>query len=202
VKTFAVSRATPVARVARSAAAFTLPEVIISAALFVLLVGGVVTSNLFGMRMFQIADARLRAKDGVRKAVGSMAEDIRKCRNTWVGDVTNGTFVACMDNQAQMGSALLVQQTTNTTNCIVYFLEPSDHSFRRTTVSPAVTRILAQTVTNTVIFRAQDCFGNILTNSQNNRVVHVTLDFFQAQPWLPAPDHGQIELSVTRRKLE
>jgi hypothetical protein len=182
--------------------AFTLPEALISATLFLLLLGGVVGANLFGLRMFQLTETKLKAGDGARKALGLLADEIRKCRTTWVGDVTNGTFVADLDGQGQVGSALLVQPTTNATNFIVYFLNPSDQTFRRTVTATASTFILAQTVTNTGIFRAQDCFGNVLTNSQNNRVIHVTLEQFQPQPWLPTGDYSKLETSVTKRRLE
>jgi hypothetical protein len=181
------------------ARAFTLPETLIATTLFLLLLGGIVGTNLFGMRMFQLTGTKLKAGDDARKALGVMSDEIRKCNNVWVGDVTNGTFVALINGQAQVGSALLIQPTTNATNFIVYFLNPSDQSFRRSVTAAATTTILAQTVTNTAIFSAQDYLGNVLTNSQNNRVLHATIDFFQAQPWLPAPEYNQLETSVTRR---
>jgi Tfp pilus assembly protein PilW len=183
----------------RGQAGFTLPEAIISATLLVLLLGGVVSANLFGLRMFQIAQTKLKADDGARKALGVMADEIRKSNSTWVGNVTNGTFVALVDGEPQSGSALMIQPTTNATNFVIYFLNPGDQTFRRLASASASTTLLAQTVTNATIFSAQDCFGNVLTNSQNNRVIHACLDFVQPQPWLPAPDYSQLETSVTRR---
>jgi hypothetical protein len=53
-----------------------------------------------------------------------------------------------------------------------------------------------------MVFRAQDCLGNILTNNQNNRVIHLDLEFFQAQPQLPTPDYYKLETAVTKRSLE
>ena len=187
---------------ARVIAAFTLPEVLISTTLFVLLLGGVVGANLFGMRMYQLNETKLKAGDGVRKTLGLMTDEIRKCKNVWLGNATNGNFVSLLDAEPQTGSALLIQPTTNATNFVLYFLNPSDQSFRRSVTATGTTTILAQTVTNTTIFRAQDCFGNILTNSQNNRVIHVTLEFFQAQPWLPVGDYSKLETCVTRRRLD
>ena len=188
--------------VSRASAAFTLPEAMISTTLFLLLLGGVVGANLFGMRMFQLAQTKLQAGDGARKALGIMTDEIRKCKNTWVGDVANGTFVAELDGEAQEGNALLIQPTTNATNLIVYFVNPSDQTFRRSVTASAKTTIIAQMVTNTTIFSAQDCFGNVLTNTQNNRVIHATLEFYQKQPWLPVADYSKLETSVTRRRLD
>jgi len=168
----------------------------------VLLLGGVVSANLFGLRSYQLTETKLKAGDGVRKALGVMVDEIRRCRSTWVGEVTNGTFVAGMDGEVQAGSALLIQPTTNATNLIVYFLNPADQSFRRSSIASATTTILAQNVTNTTLFRAQDCFGNVLTNSQDNRVIQATLELFQPQPWLPHGDYLKLETAVTKRRVE
>jgi hypothetical protein len=183
-------------------AAFSLPEALIASTIFLLLLGGVVGANLFGMRMFQLTETKLKAADGARKAMGAMSDEIRKCTASWVGNVTNGTFVALIDGQPQIGSALLIQPNTNATNFVVYFLNPSDQSFRRCALSTAATTVVAQTVTNSAVFCAQDFQGNVLTNTQNNRVIHATLEFFQPQQWLPTADYCKLETSVSRRRVQ
>lgn len=183
-------------------AAFTLPELLITITLFSLVVGGVVCAHLFGLRMSKITEAKLNASSSARQALGKMTDEIRNCARTWVGNVTNGAFVELLDGVPQTGSALLVQPTTNTANFVVYFVNPTDQSFRRTTSVPGTTMIVARAVTNAAIFRAQDFLGNLLTNSQNNRVIHLTLEFYQRQPFLPVPDYYKLETSVTRRALE
>jgi Prokaryotic N-terminal methylation motif len=188
----------PHARVAPNAG-FTLSEILISTTLLSLLVGGVVGANLFGMRMFQLTETKLNASDGARRALGLMSDEIRRCQSVWIGNVTNGVFAGHLDGELQTGSGLMIQPTTNAASFVLYYLNPSDQSFRRTTSVPPTTTILAQTITNTTLFRAQDCLGNVLTNSQNNRVIHCTLEFFQPQPQLPTPDYYKLETSVTRR---
>jgi hypothetical protein len=184
---------------ARAKAGFTLAEALTSATLFVLLLGGLVSANLFGMRMFEIAESKLRAESSVRKALGLLGDEIRKCNSVWVGNVTNGTFVALLDGEPQSGSALLIQQSTNATNFVVYYVNAADQSLRRMASSTATTTLLAEPVTNNVVFSAQDCLGNILTNSQSDRVIHAALDLVQPQPWLPAGEYSKLETSVTRR---
>ena len=184
----------------RANSAFTLPEALISTTLFLLLLGGIVGANLFGMRMFQLTTTKLKTGDGARKALTTLTDEVRKCRGTWVGDITNGSFVGLLDGEPQVGTALLIQPTTNATNFILYFVNASDQSFRRYAGATAQTTILAETVTNRPIFFAQDSFGNILTNTQDNRVIHVKLEFFESQPWLPVGDYAELETSVTRRR--
>src|SRR5690242_19409913 len=160
----------------RAHSAFTLPEVLTSAALFVLLLGGVVTANLFGMRLFQVAQSKLKAQSAIRNTLGLLAREVRQCNAVWADNVTNGTFVGLLDGEPQSGSAMLIQPSTNAALFVLYYVNPVDHSFRRFTSSSATATLLASPVTNAVVFSAQDFLGNILTNTQSDRVIHATLD--------------------------
>ena len=184
-------------------AGFTLPELLVAITLFLLLVAGVLAAQLFGLRMSRLTQSRLDTNRTARQILGRLADEIRTCTCTWVGNVSsNGVFVEDADGLPQAGGALLVQPTTNAADFIVYFVNPADHSFRRTASALGTTAILATSVTNLAVFSAWDFTGNVLTNSQNNRVIHLTLEFFQPQPFLPAPDYYKLETSVTRRALE
>ena len=187
---------------ANQQAAFTLPEMLIAVVLFLLVVGGVIGANLFGLRMFQIVENKLTATSAARKAIGIMTEEIRNCRSTSVGTISNSVFVAHLDGEAQTGSGLMICPTTNSANFVVYFVNAPDQSFRRTTSTPGTTTILARSVTNTVAFRAQDYLGNVLTNNQNNRVIHLHLDLLQPARFGVVADYYKLETSVTRRALE
>src|SRR5437879_3171597 len=160
--------------------AFTLPELIIATAVLVMLVGGLVSANLFGLRMFQITQTKLTASDSVRKAVSRMRDEIRGSKSAFVGTVTNGVFVALGDGVTQAGSGMLISNA-NSSSFTVYFVNQSDQTLRRTTSTAGTTTILAQSVTNSTAFSALDFAGNVLTNSQNNKVFHITFEFYQAK---------------------
>jgi hypothetical protein len=178
---------------------FTLPEAIIAFTLFVLLVGGIVGANLFGMRLFQLTDTKLQASSGARRALGQVADEIRESANIQIGNISNGTFVALLDTEPQKGGALLLRTTTNTAPFICYFLNSIDGTFRRSFNGATSPLILASGITNTEVFQAIDLAGNTLTNAQANHVVRVTLEFYQQQRWLPVPDYFKLETAVTRR---
>jgi hypothetical protein len=116
---------------------------------------------------------------------------------------TNGNFTGLLDGETQQGNALQIYPTTNTDNFTIYFVNLSDQTFRQTqaTSSGTNTLILADSVTNTLAFSAQDLSGNVLTNSQNNRLIHLTLEFYQPELFLTEPDAYKLETSVTRRAL-
>jgi prepilin-type N-terminal cleavage/methylation domain-containing protein len=183
-------------------AGFTLPELMISITVFLLVVGGVVSANLFGLRMFQITENKLSASDAARKAIGQMTDEIRTCNSAWVGNISNGTFVAHLNGEAQTGNGLQICPTTNASNFIIYFINASDQSFRRTTSAAGSTTVLARSVTNAVAFRAQDFSGNVLTNNQNNRVIHFDLEFLQPARYGVVADSYKLETSMTRRALQ
>src|SRR3974390_1500212 len=128
--------------------AFTLAELMVSVTIFILLVAGVVSANLFGLRMFQIEETKLNASDEARKIVGVLMDEIHSCQTFQIGTFTNGTFTGLPLGAPQLGPALIVYPTTNTANYIMYFVNTPDQTFRRATSVPGSMRIAAQSVTN------------------------------------------------------
>lgn len=183
-------------------AAFTLPELLIAMTVFLLLLGGIVFAHLFGLSMFRITETKLNATANVRKLIGTMANEIRTCKSAEIGNVTAGEFVSLLDGEKQQGSGLVIYPGTNTNNFIVYFVDSFDQTFRRTTSTPGSAAILAESITNAMVFRAQDIRGNVLTNNQNNRVIHLNLEFFQSPRYMQLAHYYKLETSVTRRALE
>jgi type II secretory pathway pseudopilin PulG len=179
-----------------------MAEVLVAMTVFLLLIGGVVAAHLFGLSMFRLTETKLSATDDARQVIGKMTDEIRTCKSTWIGNVHNGEFVALLDGETQQGSGLLIYPSTNPANYIIYFVNPTDKTFRRTTSQPGSATVVAESVTNTVVFRARDHLGNVLTNNQNNRVINVNLEFFQAQRYLQSADYYKLETAVTRRALE
>jgi prepilin-type N-terminal cleavage/methylation domain-containing protein len=192
---------------------FTLPEILIALAVFMLLLAGIVAANLFGLRMFQVNETKLSATAWSRKTFGQITDEIQSCYAVSVGNMTtNDQFVGLLNGEAQQGTAIEIQPTTNTANLIHYFVDTADQTFRRTEQSPVGTNalvvaetsalILADSVTNTMIFQAQDFSGNPLTNSQGNQIIHLTLEFYQPERFMLEPDHYRLETSVARRVVQ
>jgi prepilin-type N-terminal cleavage/methylation domain-containing protein len=205
MKTFSVP--TPLTRRARRAPllrrlrAFTLVEMMIAVTIFTVLAGAIMLAHLFGLRMFQLTETKLTAVDGARRAVGKMANEIRTSQKLFIGNIKNGNFEALLDGDQQQGVGLMLYPTSDTNNYIIYFLNPSDSTFRRTTSTPGTASVVAQTITNTILFRAQDPGGNVLTNTGKRCVVHVDLEFQQQKKALRIADHYKLETAVTRRAL-
>ncbi|MEY4917498.1 MAG: hypothetical protein RL616_1411 [Verrucomicrobiota bacterium] len=185
-------------------AGFTLPEILIALTVFMLLLAGVLSANIFGLRMFQVNSTKLNATEWSRNTFGKITEEVHACAAVQVGNLTNGTFAGLLDGETQRGSGLLIYPTTNVANFTIYFVNAADQTFRRTIGLPSGTNtvILADSITNTLAFSAQDFSGNVLTNAANNRVIHVLLEFYQPERFLLDSDYYKLETSVTRRALQ
>jgi len=184
---------------------FTLPEILIALTVFLFVLAGILAANLFGLRMFQVNAAKLNATEWSRHTFGKITDEIRTCNTVSVGNMqTNGTFEGLLPGEVQQGSAIEIQPTTNTATLIYYFVDSLDETFRRTesTTNSVNTIILADSVTNTVVFKAQDFTGQVLTNNQNNQVIHLTLEFYQPQHFMVGPDYYKLETAVTRRAVQ
>jgi prepilin-type N-terminal cleavage/methylation domain-containing protein len=181
---------------------FTLTEILFALAIFGIVVVGILSANLLGLRMMQVNETKLAATEWSRNTFGKLTEEIHSCNAAYIGNMTNGFFTGLLDGEPQQGDSLMIYPTASTTNYVLYFLNPSDQTFRRTTGQTNTAVVLADSVTNNMIFTAEGFSNNVLTTTLNNRVIHVRLDIYQPEHYLSAPDYYQLETSVTRRALQ
>lgn len=192
----------PISRCQRKHAAargFTLPELLIATTIFVMLVGAVITANLFGLRMFQMVQTKINVTTWSRLTMEKLQNEIHACNSAQLGTISNGYFVGLLDGETQQCSGLMIYPGTNTNSFILYFANAADQTLRRTTDQPGSTVILANAVTNALPFSAQDLAGNILTNNLNNHVIHVALEFYQPAYFMQRADYYRFETSVKQR---
>lgn len=185
---------------------FTLPEVVIALTIFIFVLGGIISANIFGIQIFQANQTKLIVTEWSRRTFGRITDEIRSCDSVSILNVdASGNFTWLLPSEKQQGNGLQIYPTSDTNNYTIYFVNSSDNTFRRTAITPgsASTIILADGVTNnTMVFYAQDLSGNVLTNNQNDRVIHLTLDFYQPASYLENAYAYQLETSVTRRSLK
>lgn len=187
---------------------FTLVELMVSMALFTMVIGGVVYGHITGLKMYELTKAKLGANDETRTALGLLSGEVRAAKSLAIGSVSNLTFTAVADGSPQQGSALRIRPTTNTSSHITYHLDTSDNALKRFTDSSTTPVIIAANITNAVIFTSEDYAGNVLSANSNNRVLGVTLQFYQIQYPIVRIGDGQLfdfyqlRTRITRRALE
>jgi len=181
---------------------FTLPELLIALTIFIIVIAGVIFANLFGLKMLQLNATKLNATAWSRITFEKITDEIRASRSLYVGNMSNSVFVGLLDGEVQQGTSLLLYPTTNTTSFILYYLDSTDQSFRRATEQTNSAEILADTVTNNIVFTAQDLWGNVLTNKQNNQMIHLSLEFYQPKRFMEGEDYYKLETTVARRAVQ
>src|ERR1035438_276491 len=113
---------------------FTLPEILIAMTVFLFVVGAILSANLFGLRMFQMTNTKLKVTQWSRLTIEKLTDQIHGCNSLSILNVdTNGNFTGLLDGETQQGNALQIYPTANTNNYIIYFVNLADQTFRRTT---------------------------------------------------------------------
>ncbi|HMP84829.1 MAG TPA: prepilin-type N-terminal cleavage/methylation domain-containing protein [Verrucomicrobiota bacterium] len=193
----------------RRQAGMTLPEIMVTSAVFSIALGGFIAVNLFALRMNELTKVKLGASDDARVAIGKMVSEIRMAGVVRIGDGNETYFQESAPGQAQMGNAVQIYPTKANTNVFIrYFLDDLDSKLKRTLNGSSTTVIIANSITNQVVFRSEDYSGQVLSNNFNNRVISVTLQFYQLD--FPAIaigpgqqyDFYQLRTKITRRALE
>ena len=92
------------------AAGFTLVEIYIVSAIFLVLVGAMLALQIFGLQVYTLAATKLTATAGGRKALNEIRDAVREAKLVDVGLYTNGstTFNSIGTGTNQIGNALLI----------------------------------------------------------------------------------------------
>ena len=194
--------------VGRRRRAFTLPEIMTAMAIFSLVVVAMVSIQIFGMRMYRISETKLAATANGRKALNQIRNDIRTAKIVTVGNGNQSGFTNISDNTAQIGNAIQVYPTTNLNNYARYYLDANANSLKRFNSLNQEVEVIAEYITNRLVFQAEDYRGNALTNHQNNRVIRILVEFYQWEyPVAYAGNGGmydyyRLQTRATRRAIE
>lgn len=189
-------------------AGFTLTEMMTAMAIFSLVTTAVVYTHIFGLQLFNISATKLSASANARAALNAVREDIRSAKVLYVGNGTAQSFTRAATNQPRQGNAVQIFPTTNTASYVRYFLDPNSQNLMRVTSASPNPTVVARFLTNRITFAAEDYAGNVLTNDQNNRVIRMSLEFYQWEfPVAHAGagayyDYYRLQTRVTRRTIE
>jgi Prokaryotic N-terminal methylation motif len=171
----------------REKQAFTFVEMMITVTLFMLMMGGVLYAYLFGIDMYQITKIKLGASDDARKSVIKLTDEIRSGLRIRVGSGSLTNFIEVGTNAPQIGNAIQIYPDTNVNNWIRYYYDTNKASkdfskLCRTEDGVNHSLVIAHYITNTVpIFSSEDSYGVPLTNNMNNRIISMTLQFYQIE---------------------
>lgn len=194
--------------VSRRIRAYTITELMVTMAVFTILMAGLFSAHLMGMRMRKVSETKLSATASARQALNSIRNEVRTAKLLSVGNGAQSTFTQVPSLAQQVGNALQIYATTNTNNFVRYYLNPSAQSLMRVTSGNNTPQVVARNITNQWVFAAEDFKGNVLTNGQNNRVIRMVLEFYQKEYSLAQAANGgmydyyRVQTRITRRAIE
>jgi hypothetical protein len=163
----------------RNRAAFTLVEVLIASVIFLMVIGSVLTANIFGIRMLQITQPKLSASVGARQTMNLLVAEITSAKTIGIGSGDLNSFAGTADGTLKQGNAIQLYPTTDTNVFIRYYGDSVRQVLSRTVSGATNGVVVAAGVVNTTVFTGEDSQRNILTNNQNNMVIGVTLQYSQ-----------------------
>jgi prepilin-type N-terminal cleavage/methylation domain-containing protein len=188
---------------------FTLTEMLVTMAIFGMVVAGILSLHIFGLKLNRMVDVKLQATEDSRRALGRLVTDIHGAGIVKVGTGDASTFTEVGFNTAQRGNALQIYPfKTNTTRFVRYFLDTSDNQLMRIDSASTTPTFISGWVTNALIFTSEDFSGNVLSNNLNNRVIGIDLEFYRLDNPMIQFGHGsyydfyRLQTRVTRRALE
>lgn len=165
----------------RRASGFTIPEFMITTAVSVLVMAGIIACHVMGLRMFEMTKAKLGASDDARRSINLLIAELRSAKVVRVGSGSVKTFAPVTGTASQSGNAIEVYPSTNTSHWVRYYLDSSDQKLKRVTNGSESATIVASFVTNSTVFSIEDYLGNVRTNNTEDFVVGLNLQFYQLQ---------------------
>ena len=189
-------------------AAFTLAEMLITIAVFALLVAATVSLQLFASHTYTIAQTKLAATDSGRRALNQVRDEIRSGKLLYVGNGNASSFSLLAGNAPRIGNALRICPTANTNTFTYYYLDTNSCCLNRMVSSNTSVEVISWYITNSLVFQAEDFQGNVVTNDVNNRVIRVTLQYYRWEYPLTQLgagcmyDYFQVQTRMARRLIE
>lgn len=181
----------------------TLSETMVAMAVFGLVVLGVVYCQMFGMKQDQLVNSKVGASELARLSFDILANDIRAAKIWQIGNGNLSSFTAIPQGNNQQGNSIRLSMTTDTNKYYVYYFDTNACKLYRGHSGSNARQCMAEFLTNTMYFRAQDYKGVTQTDLSHKDVINVVMQFCQYQFPLTriGPgnfyDYYKLELKVT-----
>ena len=166
-------------------------EMLVTVAIFVMLVTAFISANIFGLRYDQLVCSKLGASEQSRRSFEQLTSDIRASKIWRIGSGNQSSFTAVSNATLMQGNAIQLNLTTDTNLYVRYWFDTNGPSTQpngrlcRYTSSGQFT-ICAQYLTNasgtSMVFQAQNYIGaGVLSDYQYKYVIDTLMEFYQYQ---------------------
>jgi hypothetical protein len=153
----------------------------VASAIFSLTVIGFVYCQMFGMRQDQWVNTKIGASDQARLSFNELANDVRAAKIWQIGNGNLSSFTGIPLGTNQRGNALKLSMTTDTSKYYFYYFDTNACKLFRGHSGSTKVKCLAQYLTNTMYFQAQNYRGENQTDLTHKGVINVAMQFCQLQ---------------------
>ena len=160
-----------------SVSAFTLVEMMVTMAVFLLAVAAMLGVQIFGMKMGLVSQSKLNATNYSLKSLDQIRNAVREASNFYVGNYASNNFVPITGTNQLTGNAL--QVSNGPTAYMTFFVSTNMRTLYEQVTNSTQWIALAHSVTNTQVFQEQNCFGAVMSSGSGNATIQITLQFFQ-----------------------
>lgn len=165
----------------RGCQGFTLAEMSVAVGVFAIVVLAFVYVNLFCFRQNELVESKLGASMQSRYAFDQLASDIRSSKIWQIGNGSAASFTAIPSGTTQLGNALQLNLSINTNTYVRYYFDTNNYLLCRIHSGDASATTIAQYLTNSLYFVAEDYQGNVKSDLSYKYLIHVKLQFCQYQ---------------------
>jgi hypothetical protein len=166
---------------ARRQAGLTLSETMVASMVFSLTVIGLVYCQMFGMRQDQLVNSKIGAAELARMSFNDLANDVRAAKIWQIGNGNLSSFTGIPLGTNQKGNAIKLSMTTDTNQYYLYYFDTNSRALFRGHSGSTAKTCLAQYLTNTMYFQAQNYRGDVQTDLTHKGVINVVMQFCQYQ---------------------
>jgi type II secretory pathway pseudopilin PulG len=161
--------------------AFTLVELMVTMAIFMLLMLAMVGVQIFGFKINMLTTSKLKSTAFSLKAIDQIQSQVRGASSAMVG---TGSSLASFTSNGSNGPALMIYAPTGGSNLL--YLSTNTGGLYEIFSSNNKQITVASNLTNQVLFQTVDCHGNnISSTSLEHYAIRMTLQFFQKNYRVP-----------------
>jgi hypothetical protein len=165
----------------RRRAGISLPELMVSMAVFGLSMTGLVYCQMFGLRLDELVNSKSGASEQSRLSFNDLTTDIRSAKIWQIGNGNLSSFTPIPLGSAQQGTALKLSMTTDTNQYVLYYFDTNACQLWRAHSGNAPAKMLVQYLTNSMYFQAQTYHGDMQTDLSHKGIIYVNMQFCQYQ---------------------
>lgn len=178
--------------------AFSMVELLFALGIFLMVMAGVVSLPILGLKMNALSASKLKSTAASVKILNQIRNQVLEASSVVVGNGGDTTFAAT----GTTGNALQVYPPGgNTNNYIRFFLSTKTFALYEWYSTNNQLWLLAPNITNETVFQTVDFQGKTSSSSQEHYAIKMTLQFAQLNYKIPTNsyEYYTLETEMTPR---